>query len=181
MRIAVACVLLGALIGAGVALAREGDYTARAFVIRVPPLDGPDSVLALARRDSVMRGTLELSELPAPRGPAWLREHSDAELTGRLDLALSVSAPREDQAAALATGYAKAVKRELPVRAGLNTRGRGARRAELDRGPIAWGLIGAGVGLWIGLALWIVVRRGSGRAARRASPPCAPGTPATRD
>jgi hypothetical protein len=181
MRIALACALLGALIGAGVGLAGEREYAAGAFVIRVPPLDGRDSVLALARRDSVMRGALELSELPAPGGPAWLREHSSAELTGRLDLALSVSAPGRDQAVALATAYAKAVKRELPVRPGLNTRGRGARRAQLDRGPIAWGLIGATMGLWIGVALWIVVRRGSARAARRASPPCAPGTPATPD
>jgi hypothetical protein len=146
MRILLACVLLGALIGAGVALGQQRDYTARAFVIRVPPLAGGESVLALARSDAVLRGAVELSEV----------------------------------AAGLATAYAKAVKRALPVEPGLNTRGLGARRAQIERGPLAWGLIGAAVGLWIGALLLILVRRGSARAARRASPPCAPETPATR-
>jgi hypothetical protein len=146
MRILLACVLLGALIGAGVALGQQRDYTARAFVIRVPPLAGGESVLALVRSDAVLRGAVELSEV----------------------------------AAGLATAYAKAVKRALPVEPGLNTRGLGARRAQIERGPLAWGLIGAAVGLWIGALLLILVRRGSARAARRASPPCAPETPATR-
>jgi hypothetical protein len=168
MRIALACLLLGALIGAGLALRQERDYTARAFVIRVPPLDGGESVLALARSDAVIRSAVELSEVGARGGPSWLREHSAAELTGRLDLALSVSAPEEELAAGLATAYAKAVKRALPIEPGLNTVGRGARRAERERGPLAWGLIGAAVGLWAGAALGIVVRRGSARAARRA-------------
>ena len=168
MRIALACVLIGALIGSGLALGQERDYTARAFVIRVPPLDGGESVLALARGDVVMRRAVELSEVAAPGGPDWLREHSAAELTGRLDLALSVRAPEEGVAAALATAYAKAVKSALPVEPGLNTRGQGARRAQLERGPLAWGLIGAAVGLWIGAALAILVRRGSARAVRRA-------------
>ena len=180
MRIALAFVLLGALIGAGVALGQQRDYTARAFVIRVPPLDGGESVLAVARSDAVLRGALELSEVAAPGGPGWLREHSSAKLTGRLDLALSVSAPDGEVAAGLATAYAKAVKRALPVEPGLNTRGLGARRAQIERGPLAWGLIGAAVGLWIGALLLILVRRGSARAARRASPPCAPERPATR-
>jgi hypothetical protein len=168
MRIALACVVIGALVGAGVALGQQRDYTARAFVIRVPPLDGGESVIALARSHAVMRRALELSEVGAPGGPGWLREHSAAELTGRLDLALSVRTSGEQQAAGLATAYAKAVKRSLPVRPGLTTSGRGARRAQLERGPLAWGLIGAAAGLWIGAALWIVVRRGSARAARRA-------------
>lgn len=168
MRIVLACVVIGALIGAGVALGQEREYTARAFVIRVPPLDGGESVLSLARSDAIMMGALELSELPAPGGLAWFREHSAAELTGRLDLALTVRTADEDVAAALATAYAKAVKSSLPVEPGLNTRGRGARRAELERGPLAWGLIGAAIGLWIGAALAIVIRRGSARVARRA-------------
>jgi len=168
MRIALACVVIGALIGVGAALGQQRDYTARAFVIRVPPLDGGQSVLALARSDSVMRRAVELSEVGVPGGPGWLREHSAAELTGRLDLALSVTAPKQELAAGLATAYAKAVKRALPVEPGLNTRGQGARRAQIERGPLAWGLIGAAVGLWIGAALGILVRRGSARAARRA-------------
>jgi hypothetical protein len=168
LRIAGACAVLGALVAAGLALGQERDYGARAFVIRVPPLAGGESVLALARSDVVLRRALELSEVAAPGGPVWLREHSGAELTGRLDLALSVSAPDHDQAAGLATAYAKAVKRALPVEPGLNTRGRGARRAQLERGPLAWGLIGAAVGLWVGAVLAILIRRGSARAARRA-------------
>ena len=168
MRIALACVVIGALIGAGVALGQQRDYTARAFVIRVPPLGGGESVIALARSDTVLRRALELSEVGAPGGPGWLREHSAAKLTGRLDLALSVSASGEEQAAGLATAYAKAVKRSLPVKPGLNTSGRGARRAQLERGPLAWSLIGAAAGLWLGAALWILIRRGSARAARRA-------------
>jgi hypothetical protein len=167
MRISLACALLGALIGAGVALSQERDYTARAFVIRIPPLSGGESVLALARSDSVLRLALELSEVAAPGDVSWLREHSAADLTGRLDLALSVRASGEEQAAGLATAYARAVKRSLPAKPGLNTSGRGARRAQLERGPLAWGLIGAAAGLWLGAALWIVVRRGSARAARR--------------
>lgn len=168
MRIALACVVIGALIGVGVALGQQRDYTARAFVIRVPPLDGGQSVLALARSDAVMRSAVKLSEVGAAGGVGWLREHSAAELTGRLDLALSVTAPEEEQATGLATAYAKAVKRALPIEPGLNTRGQGAREAQIERGPLAWGLIGAAVGLWIGAAVAILVRRGSARAARRA-------------
>jgi hypothetical protein len=179
MRITVACVLLGALIAAGVARGQERDYRARAFVIRVPPLADGQSGLALARSDSILRRALTLSEVDAPGGVAWLREHSSAELTGRLNLALLVTATNHDQAIGLASAYAKAVKRSLPVEPGLHTRGRVARRARLERGPLAWGLIGAAAGLWVGAALWIVVRRGSGPVARRASAPCAPETPGT--
>ncbi len=168
VRIALLCALVGALAGVGFALAQERDYTARAFVIRVPPLDGRDSVLARARSDAILERALELSTVPAAGGLAWLRDHSEAELTGRLDLALSVRAGDREQAMELATAYAKAVKRSFPVEPGLNTRGRGARSAQLERGPLAWGLIGAAAGLWIGAALAIVIRRGSARATRRA-------------
>jgi hypothetical protein len=44
---------------------------------------------------------------------------------------------------------------------------------------LAWALLGAAGGLWLGVAA-AIVRSGSARAPRRASPPCAPATRATR-
>jgi hypothetical protein len=80
---------------------------------------------------------------------------------------------------ALATNAAKAIRRSLPSEPGLFTRGHGAHRADRGLGPAGWALFGALAGCWLGVAV-AIVRRGSGRAPRRAVPPCPPGRPATR-
>jgi hypothetical protein len=176
VRLILAFALVGALLAGGVSALRERDYRAHAYVIRVPPDYGGDRGLALARSDPVLRRALALARPEGARSVAWLRRHSGAQLTGRHDFALSVHAPTEAEAAALATAYAKAVKRSLPRVPGLATRGRGARKAERSLGPLAWAFVGGAAGLWLGGAV-AIVRSGSGRGPRRAS---ARGAPATR-
>jgi len=156
-RLIVAFTLLGALVAGAIAGIGGREYRAHAYVIRVPPAYSDNAGLALARSK-------------APRG--------SVQLTGRGDFAITVRAPSEGEATALATGYAKAIKRSLRREPGLATRGRGARRAARELGPIGWALLGGFAGLWLGVAAEIV-RSGSGRAPRRAGAPSAPATRAT--
>ena len=162
-RIVLGCALLGALLGCGFALARGSDYRARSFVIRVPPDFTGELGLERARSDRVLSAALLLAG-DREHDAAWLRERSSAELTSRLDLSFTVEAPEREESMALATGYAKAYRREIPSGPGLTTRGRGAHDAERKLGPIGWILLGGAAGLWIGMALAIVRQ---GRAASR--------------
>jgi hypothetical protein len=170
MRLILGFGLAAALLAGGLAALRENDYRAHAYVIKVPPAYEGDWGLAVARSDRVLRRT------EGSPSPDWLRDHANVQHTGRGDFAISVSAPSEAEAVALATAYAKAVKQTLVLQPGLATRGRGARTAERPLGPLGWGVIGGAVGLWLGAAVTIV-RSGSRRGPRRAS---APGAPATR-
>jgi hypothetical protein len=185
VRIVLACALLGAILAGGFALAGGSDYRARSFVIRVPPDFTGERGLALARSNVVLRRTLALAG-EGERDVGWLRGQSSAELTSRLDLSFTVEAPEREQAAALATAYAKAYRERVPPRPGLTTRGRGARDAQRTLGPLGWTLLGGAAGLWLGMAVAIVrggrrsLRPGSGPAPRPASAPCAHETPATR-
>jgi hypothetical protein len=153
--------LAGALIAGGAAAATGGQrsYRAHAYVIRVPPRYATKEGLALARSKA---------------GP-----QARVQLTGRGDFAITVRSDSKTEAMTLATIYAKAIKRSLTPQPGLATIGRGARAARRELGPAGWGLLGAAAGLWLGAAAAIVTT-GSGRAPRRASPPCPPGRPATR-
>jgi hypothetical protein len=162
-RIVLGCALVAALAAGGLALASGRDYRARSFVIRVPPDFAGERGLERARREAVLRRALVLAG-ERERGTGWLREHSSAELTSRLDLSFTVEAPDREQSAALATAYAKAFRREIPRRPGLTTRGRGARDAQQMLGPLGWTLLGGAAGLWLGMALAIVVQ---GRAGAR--------------
>jgi hypothetical protein len=171
--------LAGALASGSIAALGERDYRAHAYVIRVPPAYSTKAGVALARSDRVLGRALRLAAGARPaRTPGWLRRHSEVALTGRGDFAISVAAPGHDEAIALATAQAKAIKRALPAQRGLHTIGRGARRARRGPSPLAWALLGAAGGLWLGVAA-AIVRSGSARAPRRASPPCAPATRAT--
>jgi hypothetical protein len=162
VRIVLTCALVGAIAAGALALAGGTDYRARSFVIRVPPDFSGERGLALARGDAVLGRTLELAG--EDEDVAWLRERSTAELTSRLDLSFTVEAPEREQAAGLATAYAMAYREQIPRRAGLTTRGRGARDAQRTLGPLGWTLLGGAAGLWLGMALAIV--RG-GRRRRR--------------
>jgi hypothetical protein len=172
LRVIACFAIIGAVAAGGVAATRPRDYRAHAYVIKVPPSYGNQSGLALARRERV------LEQVASWRSVAWLRRHSRVQLTGRRDFAISVRAPGETEAVTMATAYAKALKRSLRPVPGLATRGRGARRARLAPSPLAWALLGAAAGLWLGVAA-AIVRSGSARAPRRASAPCAPATRAT--
>jgi hypothetical protein len=157
--------------GAGaLALGSEREYRARAYVIQVPAALGPERGVALARSERVLRHAIVLSGVAGVNfGELWRR--SRAESTSRLDIALTVQGDRAEEAIALATAYAKAVRRAIPDDEGLPTRGVGARRAQGGLGPLQWPLIGALVGLGVGVALAIVsdgLRRGSARAPRPA-------------
>jgi hypothetical protein len=157
------------------ALGDDRDYRARAYVIQVPAVLGPERGVALASREGVFREAIALSGVEGIN-PGELRRRSSAESTSRLDLALTVEADRAEQAVALATAYAKAVRHAIPDDRGLPTRGLGARRAQGGLGALHWLLIGALVGLGVGAALAILaegLRRGSKRAPRRASSPSA--------
>jgi hypothetical protein len=160
IRIVVSCALVGAILAGGLAFADGSDYRARSYVIRVPPDFTGERGLALARGDGVLERALELSG-EGERGAGWLRDRSSAELTSRLDLSFVVEAPEREQAAALATAYAKAYREQIPPRPGLTTRGRGARDAHRTLGPLGWTLLGGGAGLWLGMAV-AIVRRGRG-------------------
>jgi hypothetical protein len=181
-RIVAGFTLLGALLAGAVALAGGSDYRARSFVIRVPPDFTGERGLERARSDRVLARALVLAG-DREHDAAWLRGRSSVELTSRLDLSFTVEAPDREQAAELATGYAKAYRREIPARPGLTTRGRGARDADRRLGPVGWTLLGGAAGLWLGMAFAIVrdgrARSGSAREPRPASPPCAPARPRT--
>jgi hypothetical protein len=160
MTLLVAFTLAGALIAGGAAAATgDRSYRAHAYVIRVPPAYDNADGLAFAR------------------GKA--DPHARVQLTGRGDFAITVRAGSAAEAMDRATASAKAIKRSLTPQPGLGTIGRGAHAASHDLGPLGWALLGAGAGFWLGAAA-AIVRRGSGRAPRRASPPCPPGRPATR-
>jgi hypothetical protein len=181
VRLVIACTLIGALAAAGFAATQERDYRARAFVIQVPSDMGGEGGLELARSERVLDDAIELSGV-AGTTTAWLREHSRAEITSRLDLAFTVEAPDADRAAALATGYAKAFRRAIPDDRGLPVRGRGAGSAQPELGPLGWGALGGLAGLGIGIALMLIrngIRSGSGPGPRRASAACAPPTSPT--
>jgi hypothetical protein len=172
-RIVLGCALVGAVLAGALALAAGTDFRARSFVIRVPPDFSGERGLAVARGDAVLGRALALAG-EDEQDPGWLRGRSTAELTSRQDLSFTVEAPDREQAAALATAYAKAYREQIPRRAGLTTTGRGTRDARRTLGPIGWTLLGGAAGLWLGMALAIVrqgrrpVSRGSGRAPRPA-------------
>ena len=181
MRLVIACTLIGALAAAGIAATQERDYRARAFVIQVPSDMGGEGGLELARSERVLEHAIELSGVTGT-STAWLRGHSRAEITSRLDLAFTVEAPDADTAAALATGYAKAFRRAIPDDRGLPVRGRGAGSAQPELGPVGWGALGGLAGLGIGIALMLIrngIRSGSGQEPRRASAACPPPTSPT--
>jgi hypothetical protein len=173
VRIVLGCALLGAILAGALAIAAGTDYRARSFVIRVPPDFSGERGLALARGDAVLGRALELAG-EGERDADWLRGRSTAELTSRQDLSFTVEVPGREQAAALATAYARAYREQIPRRAGLTTTGRGARDAQRTLGPVGWTLLGAAAGLWLGMALAIVrqgrrpVSSGSGPAPRPA-------------
>jgi hypothetical protein len=166
VRFALACGLVFALCAAAISLAGERGYRAHAYVIRLPLDTGGERGLALARSEPVLRLALEEAG-ETELGTRWLRDHSDVEVTSRMDLAFSVTAPGRDQAAALATGYAKALRRSLPDRPGGTGIGRGARDAEPELGPFGWALLAGTIGAWIGAALSIV-RNGLARTRSQA-------------
>jgi hypothetical protein len=172
------CTLIGAAAATALALGHERDYRARAFVIQIPSELGGDRGLELARAEQVLSNAVVLAGV-RDTTPAWLRRHSHAELTSRLDLAFTVQAPDAETATALATGYAKAFRRAIPDDKGLPVRGRGAGEAQPELGPLGWSALGGLAGLAIGAALALVqngLRKGSARASRPASRACAPPT-----
>lgn len=155
-RIVLGCALLCALAAGGLALASGQDYRARSFVIRLPTDFAGERGIELARDDAVLRRALELAG-EDEREAGWLRERSTAELTSRQDLSFTVDAPERGQSAALATAYAKAYRERIPRRPGLSTTGRGAREAQRMLGPLGWMLLGGAAGLWLGLAIAILL------------------------
>jgi hypothetical protein len=165
VRFALACGLVFALVAGAIALAGERGYNAHAYVIRLPLDVGGERGLALARSEPVLRLALEEA---GERGlsPGWLRDHSNVEVTSRMDLAFSVTAPTADRAAALATGYAKAFRRSIPAEPGMSGIGRGARDAEPELGPFGWALLAGTIGAWVGAALSII-RNGMARSRAR--------------
>jgi hypothetical protein len=165
VRIVLGCALLFAAVAGAIAVTSEHDYRARSYVIRVPPDFTGQRGLELARSDRVLRRALTLAG-EDEREVEWLRGRSTAELTSRMDLSFTVRAPDREQSAALATGYAKAYRSEIPRRAGLTTSGRGARDAQRTLGPVGWTLLGGAAGLWLGMAIAIVR---AGRASQGSS------------
>jgi hypothetical protein len=168
-RSALAIVLASVLVfGCGAALFALGeqrDYRARAFVIQVPAALAGGEGVELARSEAVLRDALELAGVDDVT-TAELRRRSSAETTSRLDVAFSVEAGTPERAMLLATSYAKAFRRAIPDDRGLPTRGVGARRAQGELGPLGWGLMGALVGLGVGIAA-AVVRDGLRRSRVR--------------
>jgi hypothetical protein len=173
LTIVLASTLIFAAGGALLALGEGRYHRARAYVIQVPAALGPERGVELARSERVIRQAISLADVEGVDVREF-RRRSSAESTSRLDIALTVEAKRPQQAVSLATAYAKAVKRSIPNDEGLPTRGVGARRAEGGLGPLRWPLIGALIGLVVGVALAIVsdgLRRGSAPAPRPASAP----------
>lgn len=167
LRIVLGCALLGAILAGALAILGGTDFRARSFVIRVPPDFSGERGLAVARGDAVLGRALEIAG-EDERDAGWLRPRSTAELTSRQDLSFTVEAPGREQAAALATAYAKAYREQIPQRAGLTTQGRGARDSQRTLGPVGWTLLGAGAGLWLGMAVAIIRQ---GRRKQRAPGP----------
>jgi hypothetical protein len=155
-RIVLGCAFLFAVAAGTLALLGGQDYRARSFVVRVPPDFAGERGIEFARGDAVLGRALELAG-EEERDPGWLRERSTAELTSRQDLSFTVEAPERAQSAALATAYAKAYREQIPRRAGLTTSGRGARDAHRTLGPLGWALLGGAAGLWLGMAIAIVL------------------------
>jgi hypothetical protein len=182
-RVVAGFTILGALVAGVFAVAGDRDYRARSFVIRLPPDFAGERGLERARSEAVLGRALALAGEGA-LGVEWLRERSAAELTSRLDLSFTVESPEREQSVALATAYAKAYRSEIPRQAGVIAHGRGARDAQRTLGPAGWTLLGAAAGLWLGMAMAIVLdgraSRGSAQAPRRASPPYRPARRATR-
>jgi hypothetical protein len=166
VRIVLGCALLCALAAGTVAAVGERDYRAHSYVIRVPPGYTGERGLELARGDAVLERALVLAGEEG-RDAGWLREHTRAELTSRLDLAFTVETNDRDLSAALATAYARAFREEIPTTPGLATQGRGARDAQPELGPLGWALLGGAAGLWLGAALAILTKARSARMARR--------------
>jgi hypothetical protein len=178
VKVMLVCTLVAAAVAGALALGHERDYRARAFVIQVPSDLGGDEGLELARAEPVLDHAVALAGVPGTT-PAWLRRHSHAELTSRLDLAFTVEAPHPETATALATGYAKAFRRAIPDDEGLPVRGRGAGEAQAELGPLAWSALGGLAGLALGAALALIqngLRNESAGAPRLASRACAPPT-----
>ena len=123
-------------------------------MIRVPPQYEGKKGLAFARA-RVVRG-------------------ASVQHTGRGDYAITAHGDSAAEAMERATESAKAIKRSLAPQPGLGTVGRGAHAARRELGAPGGALLGALVGFWVGAAL-AIVRRGSARAARRASAPYPPG------
>ena len=173
--VAVSTLVVAAGGAAIAAVVVEPGYRARAYVIQVPAALGPDRGVDLARSERVLRRAIAFSGVEGLDADE-LRHRSAAESTSRLDVALTAEANRPEDAVALATAYAKAFRRAIPDDEGLPTRGVGARRAQAELGPAGWGLIGALVGLGVGIALALLydgLRRGSAPGPRRASAPYA--------
>jgi hypothetical protein len=166
VRIVLGCALVGAIVAGALALTGGTDFRARSFVIRVPPDFTGERGVALARGDRVLQRALDLAG--EDESVAWLRGRSTAELTSRLDLSFTVEAPDRRQAAALATAYAMAYREQVPRRAGLTTRGRGTRTAQRTLGPVGWTLLGGAAGLWLGMAIAIVLQ--GRRSSRQLGP-----------
>jgi hypothetical protein len=162
-----ACGAALALAAGAVALLGERDYRARSFVVRVPPDFSGARGLDLARSDKVLAHALELAG-EADRGVGWLRAHSGAELTSRMDLTFTVETPERGLSPRLATAYARAFRSEIPRRAGLTTTAQGTRAAQPGLSPAGWALLGGAAGLWLGVAVAIVL---DGRASRRRRKP----------
>jgi hypothetical protein len=163
------CALIAAAAAAVLAASSERDYRARAFVIQLPSSLGGDQGLELARADYVLRHAVVLSGVRVAT-PTWLRLHSHAELTSRLDLAFTVEAPDREAATALATGYAQAFRRAIPDDEGLPVRGRGAGEAQSELGPLGWSALGGMAGLGLGAALALVqngLRKGGASTVSR--------------
>jgi hypothetical protein len=139
------------------ALGEGPDYRARAYVIQVPAALGPERGVDLARSDRVLRQAIALSGVKGLH-TRELRRRSNAESTSRLDISVTVEADHPEQAIRLATSYAKAVRRAIRDDEGLPTRGRGARRAEGGLAPFRWPLVGALLGLAVGVAIALVGR-----------------------
>ena len=173
-RVVLGCALAAALAAGCWALARGSDYEARSFVIRLPPGYAGERGIELARRDPVLKSALALAR-ERDREPGRLRDRSSVELTSRLDLSFVVHTPERDESIALANAYAKAYRQSIPPEPGLIARVRGAAAAERDLGPFGWTLLGGAAGLWLGMALAILLdaRSGSAPAPRPASAPCA--------
>lgn len=164
-----ACMLLFAAVAGLVTLGQERDYRARAFVIQVPSDLGGETGLELARSDRVLQSAVAVSRVAGIDG-RWLRRRSKAEITSRLDLAFTVSAPRREDAATLASAYARAFMLAIPDDRGLLVRGRSAGAAQSELGPLGWTLLGGFAGFGVGAALTILrdgLRRSHASAVAR--------------
>jgi hypothetical protein len=164
VRLVLACTLVVAAVAGLYSLSQERDYRARAFVIQVPSDLGGRGGVELARSEGVLLRAIALSGV-GDIDASWLRDHSKAELTSRLDLAFTVTAPEREDAAALATAYAKSFRAAIPDDRGLPVRGRGATQAQSELGPFGWALLGGFVGFGVGLTL--VILRDGLRGRRR--------------